>query len=134
MLFGNVLIFRNQKYILALKMWLSLKLYTRTCIYKYGIILFNSKEFISPPFDKEHSIKELLQARGSLIWDEKVKSDQTVGEADRCVHLRWWLFLPLTLFYKDDGKSKDLLFFPLYLSLKVLLTFWHAFYTLTLFL
>ena len=48
-------------------MLLSSKLYTRTCIYKYGIILFNSKEFILLPFDMEHSIKELLQARGSLI-------------------------------------------------------------------
>ena len=88
MLFSNVLFFRNQKYILELKMSQSLKLYTKTCIYKYGIILFNSEESILQPFNKEHSIKELLQVIGSLKLDEMVKSDQTVVVAGMCVHLQ----------------------------------------------
>jgi hypothetical protein len=88
MLFSNVLLFRNQKYILKLKMSQSLELCIKTCIYKYGIILFNLEEFVLQLFDKEHLIKELLQAIRNLKLDEMVKSNQTVGEADMCVHLQ----------------------------------------------
>jgi len=65
-----------------------LKLCTKTCIYKYGIILFNSEEYLLQPFNKEHSTKELLQGIGSLKLDEMVKSDQTLEAGDMCVHLQ----------------------------------------------